>query len=109
MFDADLMPIFLEESRENLQSMEEALLELEKTPENSELLNVVFRAIHTIKGGAGLMGLELISSLAHDLENILDEIRQTGKELPAEVLDLFFTGIDLFRQIFASGVLHGGL
>ncbi|MGI6307911.1 MAG: chemotaxis protein CheA [Dethiobacteria bacterium] len=107
MFDADLMPIFLEESRENLQSMEEALLELEKTPENSELLNVVFRAIHTIKGGAGLMGLELISSLAHDLENILDEIRQTGKELPAEVLDLFFTGIDLFRQIFASGVLHG--
>ncbi|NLJ56938.1 MAG: chemotaxis protein CheA [Firmicutes bacterium] len=107
MFDADLLPIFLEESRENLQSMEEAFLELEKTPANSELVNVAFRAIHTIKGGAGLMGLELISNLAHHLENILDEIRQTGQELPVEALDLFFMGIDLFRQIFASGRLHG--
>lgn len=105
--DNDLMSIFLEESKENLQSMEEALLELEKTPRNNELLNVVFRAMHTIKGGAGLMGLELISSLAHRLENILDAIRQSGKELPARALDLLFTGVDFFRQIFTSGALHG--
>ena len=105
--DDELMSLFLEESMENLQSMEEALLELERSPNDNELLNVVFRAMHTIKGGAGLMGLELISGLAHRLENILDEIRQSGKELPAGALDLLFMGVDLFRQIFSSGALHG--
>ena len=104
--DDELMSIFLEESTENLQSMEEALLELEKLPYDNELLNVVFRAIHTIKGGAGLMGLELISNLAHRLENILDEIRQYDSGLPAEALDLLFAGVDFFRRVFSSGSLE---
>lgn len=94
--------VFLEESRENLQQMEEALLDLEKTPGDSELINTIFRCIHTVKGGAGLMGLEQMSSLAHQLENVLDNTRQSGGSIPQELLNLCFSGMDLLKQILES-------
>ncbi len=103
----DFFYVFLEESRENLQQMEEALLELERNPENAALINTVFRAIHTVKGGAGLMGLEKLSLVAHQLENILDNIRQAGARMPQEALNHCLTGMDLLKQILESDDLSG--
>jgi len=103
----DYMQVFLEESRENLQNMEEALLQLDKAPEDRELINTTFRCMHTIKGGAGLMGLEQVSLLAHRLENVLDNIRQSGRSISETELNLFFNGTDLLKQILESESLSG--
>ena len=107
MNNDEFFDMFLEESRENLQQMEEALLELEKTPGDAGLINTVFRCIHTVKGGAGLMGLENISLVAHRLENILDNIRQSGEDIPMEALNLCLTGMDVLKQILESEDLSG--
>lgn len=66
---------FFEESREMLQQMEGLLMQLEDTPDDDESLNAIFRAAHTIKGSAGLFGLDLIVGFTHIVENLLDKLR----------------------------------
>lgn len=107
MPDEQFLDVFLEESRENLQEIEESLLELEKSPHDLEIINVIFRAMHTIKGGAGLMGLERISSLTHQLESILERLRSSTVQVDEQFFNHLFTGMDLLKQIFTSGDLEG--
>ncbi len=103
----DLIQTFLEEGRENVQVIEEGLLELEKTPQEENLINTVFRAMHTLKGGAGLVGLTVISELAHRLENVLETIRQSGTGIPEEAFSILFSGTDLLSRMLESGDLEG--
>ncbi len=107
MAGEDMLKIFIEETEENLQSLEEGLLELEDNPGDMGLIDLVFRAMHTIKGGAGLMGFTQISQAAHHLENILDQIRQSGEGMPREVFSLMFAGLDVLRQLLESGDPEG--
>lgn len=102
MSDAELISTFLEEATENLQVMEEGLLELEKTGYSYELIDQIFRAMHTVKGGSGLVGLNKISDLAHHLENILDRIRDSGCGLTMEVFNILFTGIDFIKKMLET-------
>ena len=102
MVDDDLILTFVEETKENLQTMEEGLLELESAPEDQSLINVVFRAMHTIKGGAGLMGLTEISNVAHHLENILENLRQSGEGINQQTFINLFAGVDLIKQMLNS-------
>jgi len=69
------LPVFIEESRTLLQEMEEGLLRLEQAPDDPDVLNAIFRAAHTIKGSAGLFGLDAIVSFTHVVENVLDRMR----------------------------------
>ncbi|EZH81061.1 chemotaxis protein CheA [Ectopseudomonas composti] len=71
----EVLKIFIAESRELLEQMEEALLHLENAPEDADTINAIFRAAHTIKGSAGLFGLDLIVDFTHIAESVLDRIR----------------------------------
>lgn len=79
---------FLDESREMLADMERILLELEATPGESELLNALFRCVHTIKGSAGIFGLEHVVSFTHVVENVLDRLRAQQLALSPELAEL---------------------
>lgn len=95
----ELIQVFLEESREILQQLEDDLLELEKNPEEPELIKRIFRAAHTIKGSAGLTGLDTISTLAHRLEDVLDEVRSTGEAMSRECFDTVFRSMDMLNRM----------
>src|SRR5574343_592156 len=71
----EVLKIFIAESRELLEQMEEALLVLESAPDDADTINAIFRAAHTIKGSAGLFGLDLIVGFTHIAESVLDRIR----------------------------------
>ncbi len=71
----EVLKIFIAESRELLEQMEDALLLLESAPEDADIINAIFRAAHTIKGSAGLFGLDLIVAFTHIAESVLDRIR----------------------------------
>lgn len=74
----DALKTFVIESRELLQSMEDALLQVEQSPDDTDLINAIFRAAHTIKGSAGLFGLNKLVAFTHHAENVLDMVR-TGE------------------------------
>lgn len=92
--DHEFLREFCNEGRDLLQNIESGVLVLEQSPAHRETLNSIFRAFHTFKGGAGFLGLTPVKRLAHELESLLDAIRQ-GK-LPAnrDSIDLILAGGD---------------
>lgn len=95
----EILQIFLEESREILQQLEADLLELEKEPGDPELIQRIFRAAHTIKGSAGLTGLDTISSLAHRLEDVLDKVRSRGEAMSKACFNTVFMSMDMLNRM----------
>lgn len=83
------LQIYIIESRDLLQQMEEALLTLEQNPEDEEKINAIFRAAHTIKGSAGLFGLDFIISFTHVAESVLDKVRNGQVPVTEEIVALF--------------------
>ena len=71
----DAINTFFHECHELLTEMESALLELERDPENKDLMNAIFRAAHTIKGTSGVFGFDNIVAFTHVAENVLDRVR----------------------------------
>ena len=69
------LEIFLDETKEHLQNLNENLLVIEKEPENKDTINEIFRAAHSLKGMAGTMGFKRMQRLTHDMENVFSEIR----------------------------------
>ncbi|MCT4688248.1 chemotaxis protein CheA [Vallitalea sp.] len=92
------LEIFIEESKEHLQSLNESLLELEKNTDNVELINEVFRVAHTLKGMAATMGYKRMQKLTHDMENVLSEIRNGSIKVEANLLDVLFQCLDALEQ-----------
>lgn len=86
--------IFITESQELLDDMEEALLALEREPNDADLINRVFRAAHTIKGSAGLFGFEQIISFTHVTENVLDDVRNCLIPITDELISLLMRSKD---------------
>jgi len=86
--------IFVEESKEHLQNMNDILLELEKNPSNHDLINEIFRVAHTLKGMSGTMGFTNIANLTHGMENVLQAIRNDEIEVSEEIIDLLFECFD---------------
>ncbi|EOC99262.1 chemotaxis protein CheA [Caldisalinibacter kiritimatiensis] len=107
MVDDYLLQTFIEETEEHLQTIEEGLLELEKYPDDKELIGNIFRAMHSIKGGAGMVGLSKVNEIAHGLENILEEIRQNSKQLSENVVSILLQGIDIIRHIIETKDFEG--
>ncbi len=98
-YDNEMIEIFMEEAGDILMQLEDDLLNLEKDPGNLEIINSVFRAMHTIKGSAGLTGLMFISDFAHVLEDILDDLRKESLEIPESHMMVFLDSLDLFKSM----------
>ena len=96
--DADLLREFITESREHLDNIEQGVLVLENSPADAEMLNTVFRAFHTFKGGAGFLNLIPINRLAHVMESLLDLARQGKLAIDATVIELILRGRDVLKQ-----------
>jgi two-component system chemotaxis sensor kinase CheA len=86
--------MFIEEAREHLSTLNQALLDFEKNPKNKDALNQIFRAAHTLKGMSATMNYEKIQKLAHKTEDTLDLIRNNKLEIDAGVIDLIFKCFD---------------
>jgi HPt (histidine-containing phosphotransfer) domain-containing protein len=97
--DTDLIHDFVAEAVEHLDASEGHLLAIEKDPHQSEALNAVFRAFHTIKGLAGFIELEHIKDLAHKAENLLDMARRGELELVGNNMDLVFESVDMMKRL----------
>lgn len=101
------MEMFLEESREHLQSLNDGLLSLEDNPDDLSVLNEIFRNAHTIKGMSATMGYTKIAELTHDMENVLDLLRKEQLKVSSDIVDKLFKCIDALEQNIES-VGEGG-
>lgn len=97
--DAELMSDFVARAIEHLDAAEAHLVALECDPADSASLNSLFRCFHTIKGMAGFLSLERVSSTAHTAEDMLDEVRSTAATLDASAIEELFGRIDLLREL----------
>lgn len=88
------LEIFLDESKEHLQNLNEQILILEKEPENSDTINEIFRAAHSLKGMAGTMGFKRMQRLTHDMENVFSEVRNEKLKVTAGMVDILFQCLD---------------
>ena len=96
------MVMFLEESREHLQTLNSCLLDLEHNPENLSVLNEIFRSAHTIKGMSATMGFTKIAELTHEMENVLDLLRKNQLEPSEDIVDTIFKCVDTLEQMVES-------
>jgi len=94
--------VFFEESQEHLDEMEHLLLEIDIVNPESEQLNTIFRAAHSIKGGAGIFGFDGLVSVTHVMESLMDKIRQGKMGINADLVDLFLTSVDMLKSILTS-------
>ncbi|WP_026585514.1 chemotaxis protein CheA [Bacillus sp. J33] len=101
------LEVFIEESKEHLQACNEQLLELEKNPEDIKIVNEIFRSAHTLKGMSATMGFEDLASLTHQMENVLDAIRNQKIGVNSEILDVVFLAVDDLEAMVYS-IAEGG-
>ncbi|KMT22008.1 chemotaxis protein CheA [Clostridium cylindrosporum] len=94
--DLDILNSYIEEAVEYLDALEEGLLNLEANTEKSEeIINDVFRMVHSIKGGSSFLGLVCITKLSHSIENTLDSLRKKKIQISRNIIDNLIEGIDL--------------
>lgn len=93
------LEMFLEESFENLQNLNEGILELEKNPSDKETINTIFRAAHTLKGMAGSMGFNDIAELTHKMENVLDKSRNDQLNITSDIINVLFKCLDTLEKM----------
>lgn len=96
------MGMFLEESMENLQTLNEAILDLEQNPKNKDKLNEIFRVAHTIKGMAATMGFSDIAELTHKMEDVLSEFREGKLEVTSNVVTILFECLDTLERMVSN-------
>ncbi|WP_374721863.1 chemotaxis protein CheW [Peribacillus tepidiphilus] len=101
------LEVFIEESKEHLQTCNEQLLELEKNPEDLTIVNEIFRSAHTLKGMSATMGYEDLANLTHKMENVLDGIRNHKIKVSPEILDVVFEAVDHLEEMVMS-IASGG-
>lgn len=101
------LEVFIEESKEHLQSCNDHLLELEKNPEDMNIINEIFRSAHTLKGMAATMGYDDLAKLTHQMENVLDGIRHHTLSVTPDLLDIVFSAVDDLEAMVQS-IANGG-
>jgi two-component system chemotaxis sensor kinase CheA len=98
----DLLSDFLMEAGDMLSDVDSKLMELEKAPDDSGLLNEIFRGFHTIKGGAGFLNATELVTLCHLTENLFDKLRNKELKLSAELMDVIFAATAEVRHMFGA-------
>ena len=100
--NSEIFHDFLQEAGELLEGLNEQLVDLESNPDDSEALNAVFRAFHTIKGGAGFLELSAIVELCHRSEDLFGKIREGQLQLTQEVMDPVLAAVDELNTMFEA-------
>ena len=96
------LEIFIDETKEHLQTLSDQLMILETEPDNMETINEIFRAAHSLKGMAGTMGYKRMQRLTHDMENVFQEIRSGNMKVQPELIDVLFRGLDALEGYLAN-------
>lgn len=92
------LEIFIDETKEHLQNLNEQLLIIEKEPDNTDTINEIFRAAHSLKGMAGTMGYKRMQKLTHQMENVFSEIRNGKMKVDANLVDILFQCLDALEE-----------
>ncbi|MDU7473197.1 MAG: chemotaxis protein CheA [Paenibacillus macerans] len=101
------LSMFIDESNDHLQSLNEKMLELESNPDDISIVQVIFRSAHTLKGMAATMGFEDLSSLTHQMENVLDLVRNEKLKMQEFIFDTLFRGLDALQSM-VEDITQGG-
>ncbi|WP_077531622.1 chemotaxis protein CheA [Vreelandella utahensis] len=98
--DEEILQDFLVESGEILEQLSEQLVELENNPDDTDLLNAIFRGFHTVKGGAGFMQLDALVDCCHKAENVFDTLRNGGRTVDSNLMDVVLKALDVVNTQF---------
>ncbi len=96
------LEIFIDESNEHLQSLNDQIMILEKEPENEDTINEIFRAAHSLKGMAGTMGYKRMQTLTHDMENVFSEVRNGNMKVNSDLVDVLFQCLDALEKYVSN-------
>jgi two-component system chemotaxis sensor kinase CheA len=96
----EILQDFMVEADELMEGLNEQLVELESQPEDTELLNSIFRGFHTIKGGAGFLGLDAMVAICHQGEDVFNILRQGERIVDATMMDTFLQVLDSLNRMF---------
>lgn len=96
------LEIFIDETKEHLQTLNDQVLIMEQDPENIDTVNEIFRAAHSLKGMAGTMGFKRMQRLTHDLENVFSEIRNGKMSVTPDIVDIVFKCLDALEGYLAN-------
>ncbi len=99
--DEEILQDFLIEAGEILEALSEQLVELENDPDNADLLNAIFRGFHTVKGGAGFLGLNELVDVCHGAENLFDLLRNGQRSVSSGLMDVILQALDTVNEMFA--------
>lgn len=99
MDDIGIVKEFLVESNDHLDDVESRILQLEENPENIDMINSIFRPIHSMKGSAGFLGLKDIGKVSHELETLLDEARKAKIKITLEIIEILYEGVDILKKL----------
>lgn len=99
MDDLSFYEDFVTEAQDHFENLEKHFLELEENPDDLDVLNTIFRSVHTIKGASGFLGLKVIGELSHKGENILDDLRKGKMKINPEVVDVLLNTFDLLKVL----------
>jgi len=99
---SQFLETFYEESFEGLEIMETELLALDTGSADSETINTIFRAAHSIKGGSGTFGLNAVADFTHVMETLLDEMRDGKRQITQEAVNLLLTTVDVLREMLTA-------
>ncbi len=97
--DPEILGEFISETEESLAGLDELFVKLENDPNNKEIIQTIFRPIHSVKGNAAFFNLGRMKTLAHDLENLLDLIRSQKLAADKDIIDIIFKGTDMLTAI----------
>jgi two-component system, chemotaxis family, sensor kinase CheA len=106
-FIAEALPVFICEAQEQIERLEQLLLGLEDAPDDRELLDALFRCAHTVKGSAGMFGLDRVVAFTHHVETLLDRLREGLLALTPEVSTLLLQCNDEIRTLVAAAQAPG--
>jgi two-component system chemotaxis sensor kinase CheA len=101
-FISETLPIFISEAQEQIEAFEQLLLQLEDAPDDRELLDALFRCAHTVKGSAGIFGLDAVVAFTHHVETLLDRLREGQVALTPELSTLLLQGNDEIRSLVTA-------
>lgn len=101
------LEIFIEESKEHLQGLNQSLLQLEQNPQDKTVLNEIFRVAHTLKGMSGTMGFTKMAKLTHDMENVLHSLRNNEIQVTSGLVDMLFRCLDALEK-YVENIVNTG-
>lgn len=104
--DQELLEGFLTETTELLEKMDDDLIALEKTPDDMELMNSIFRSIHTVKGASSFLGFELLVKITHKTEDVLNRLRKGELQVGPEIMDVILDAADHVK-LLVSDIRNG--